>query len=65
MNALKPDLMTAPERLSEVAATLAAGLVRLRARQSSRVSAHVRESSLDCVAHQSGRVLPKRAGARK
>ncbi len=65
MNALKPDLMTAPERLSEVAAILAAGLVRLRARQSSRVSAHARESSLDCVAYPSGPVLPKRAGARR
>jgi hypothetical protein len=39
-NPLRPDLMTASERLAEVAAILAAGLVRLRVRQSSRVSAH-------------------------
>ena len=64
-NPLRPDLMTADERLAEVAAILAAGLLRLRARQSSRVSAHARESSLDCVAHQSGPVLPKRAGAQR
>jgi hypothetical protein len=63
-NPLRPELMTAPERLAEVAAILAAGLVRLRARQSSKVSAEPRESSLDCVAHQSGPVLP-RAGARR
>jgi hypothetical protein len=63
-NPLRPDLMTASERLAEVAAILAAGLVRLRSRQSSRVSAHARESSLDCSPDQSGPVLPKRAGAR-
>jgi hypothetical protein len=33
-NALAPDLMTAGERLAEVAQILAAGLVRLRRRQS-------------------------------
>jgi hypothetical protein len=33
-NPLRPDLMTAEERLTEVAQTLAAGLIRLRRRQS-------------------------------
>ena len=32
-NALAPDLMTADERLTEVAQILAAGLMRLRRRQ--------------------------------
>ena len=53
-NALNPDLMTAAERLDEVAEILAAGLMRLRARQSSPLSADFGESSLDCAGHQSG-----------
>ena len=60
MNALHPDRMTASERLAEVADLLALGLVRLRARQSSTVSGESGESPLDCLAHRSGRVLPKR-----
>jgi hypothetical protein len=46
--------MTAGQRLAEIAELLAAGLTRLRARQSSQISAHFGESSLDCAAHQSG-----------
>jgi hypothetical protein len=46
--------MSADERLDEVAEILAAGLSRLVARQSSRLSADVGESSLDCPADQSG-----------
>jgi hypothetical protein len=53
-NALRADTMTAAERLSEVAQILAAGLSRLRARQSSAQSADFGESSLDCAAAQSG-----------
>jgi hypothetical protein len=53
-NALHPDLMTAPERLDEIAEILAAGLMRLRARQSSPLSPRSGESSLDYPAHQSG-----------
>ena len=61
MNALHPDRMSADERLAEVADLLALGLVRLRARQSSRVSAPSGESSLDCAAHPSGPVpVPSR-----
>ena len=53
-NPLKPDRMTAAERLDEVAEVLAAGLMRARARQSSPQSADRGDSSLDCAGHQSG-----------
>jgi hypothetical protein len=46
--------MTAEERLDEVAEILAAGLSRLIAKQSSRISADHGESSLDCAGDQSG-----------
>lgn len=46
--------MTAEERLDEIAEILAAGLIRLRARKSSSISRDRGESSLDCLAHQSG-----------
>jgi hypothetical protein len=51
---LRPELLTANQRLAEIAEILAAGLTRLHARQSSQISAHLGESSLDCVADQSG-----------
>ena len=53
-NPLHPSHMTAAERLAELAEILAAGLMRLRARQSTALSAHCGESSLDCAARQSG-----------
>jgi hypothetical protein len=53
-NALKPDLMSAAERLDEIAEILAAGLMRLQTKQSSPQSADAGDSSLDCAAHQSG-----------
>jgi hypothetical protein len=53
-NALRPDLMTAAERLDEIADILAAGLTRLRARKSSPLSDAPRESSLDFSPHQRG-----------
>ncbi|WP_170300885.1 hypothetical protein [Rhodoplanes serenus] len=46
-NPFTPDLMSDAERLDEIADILAAGLVRLRARKSSRVSDDQGESSLD------------------
>jgi hypothetical protein len=52
-NALRPDLMMPAERLDEVAEILAAGLMRLKLRKSSHLSAAPGESSLDCVGHQS------------
>jgi hypothetical protein len=54
MNALKPGLMTAAERLDEVADILAAGLMRVHARQSSSQSANFGEGLLDCAASRSG-----------
>jgi hypothetical protein len=55
-NALFPERMNAAERLSEIASILAAGLVRLRARQSSRLSRHRENSFVDFTANQSGGV---------
>jgi hypothetical protein len=46
--------MTSAERLDEIAEILAAGLMRLKLRKSSGLSANAGESSLDCLAHQSG-----------
>lgn len=45
---------TQTDTLDEIAEILAAGLMRLEARKSSRKSGEFGESSLDCVAHQSG-----------
>lgn len=45
---------TARERIAEIAEILALGLVRLRARQSSQIPAVSGDSSLACVACQSG-----------
>jgi hypothetical protein len=42
------------ERIAEIGEILAAGLVRLRARQSSQMPADDGEGSLACVAQQSG-----------
>jgi hypothetical protein len=53
-NPLHPNHLTAPERLAEIAEILAAGLMRLRARQSTPLSPHGGDSSLDCVAQRSG-----------
>ena len=57
-NPIPPCRMTAAERLAEIAEILAAGLMRLRARQSSHLSADCGESSLDCPGHQSGHADP-------
>jgi len=54
MNVLKPEQVTAAERLVEVAEILAFGLQRLHARQSSALPGDFGESSLDCPAPQSG-----------
>jgi hypothetical protein len=53
MNPLNPNRMTPAERLDEIAEILAAGLIRLQARQSTPLSAERGESSLDCAAHRS------------
>jgi hypothetical protein len=61
-NALHPERMAPEERLSEIAEILAGGLTRLKARQSSRLSADRGESSLDCAGDQSGHANVLRGG---
>jgi hypothetical protein len=53
-NPIDPERLSAAERLDEIAEILAAGLMRLKARKSTPLSAHSGESSLDCAGHQSG-----------
>jgi hypothetical protein len=55
-NPLNADCMSTAERLSEIASILAAGLVRLRSRQSSGLSGHRENSFVDFTANQSGGV---------
>ena len=59
-NGLRPNLMTADQRFSEIAEILAAGLTRLRARQSSQISADFGESSLALSDDQSGHAHPRK-----
>jgi hypothetical protein len=54
MNAIRPDLMSPAERLAEIVEILAAGVVRLRARQSSPLLPAGGDSSLDYTGDQSG-----------
>ena len=46
-NPLAPDLMTADERLSEIAQILAGALLRLRWRESQRHCSHLEKNTLD------------------
>ncbi len=66
---LRPELMTAAERLDEVARILAAGILRARAKRvesQANSKRKEREVSLDFTAEQSGHVLTKtRCGERK
>jgi hypothetical protein len=52
-NALDPNLMTAAERLDEIAAILAAGISRLRARRAARPPGDPRDLCLAIPARQS------------
>ena len=52
-NALDPNLMTAAERLDEIAAILAAGILRLKARETARAASDRRDLSLAIPARQS------------
>lgn len=52
-NPIRPDRMEPGERLAEVADILAAGLMRLKLRKSSHLSAVSGDSLLDCTARQS------------
>ncbi|SDB47222.1 hypothetical protein SAMN02982931_03610 [Bauldia litoralis] len=51
---IAPDRLTASERLHEIAAILAAGVMRLRTRQSRSLSDRGGESSVDFTPGQSG-----------
>ncbi len=55
-NALSPDLMTADERLAEIAQILARGFVRLHARKSTPLSAQDGDSSFDFSPDRSSHV---------
>ena len=50
-NALDPNLMTAAERLAEIGEILAAGILRLRAKN--QKAEDLRDISLDFPAHRS------------
>jgi hypothetical protein len=52
-NALPPDLMSAAERLDELAEILAAGLIRLRQRQFLNAHSRLEKNSLDFSPHRS------------
>lgn len=54
LNALHPNRVSGDERMAELAAILAAGLMRLRAKQSRRLSAGTESSLVDFTANQSG-----------
>ena len=64
MTPLHPDRLTPSERLTELGQILAAGLMRLHARKSSRLSADGGDSSVDFPPDQSGHaVAPTRRTA--
>ena len=58
MNPLNPNLMSSGERRAELVRLLAGGLIRLRARQSSQLSADIGESSLHFAPERSGHAKP-------
>lgn len=53
------------DRMAEIAEILGLGLIRLRARKSSEYSPTGGESSLDCLAHQSGHATPEKGRVAK
>lgn len=63
MNPLHPRYLKPLERRAELCRLLALGLVRLRARQSSELSARTGESSLHYTPGQSGHATPQRRPA--
>jgi hypothetical protein len=50
MNPLHPNKMTTEERIAEVAEILSAGLIRLQAAQSTKLSQHSADRPLDRAA---------------
>ena len=63
MNPYPASLMSPAERRAELCRLLALGLVRLRARQSSELSARTVESSLHDTLYQSAHATPRRRRA--
>jgi hypothetical protein len=61
-NALDPNRMTPTERLAELGRVLAAGLIRMKARQSSALSADRGESSVDFSPPKSGHATRNSGG---
>ncbi|MET3791808.1 hypothetical protein [Aquamicrobium terrae] len=53
MNPLLPERMSAAERLDEIAAILATGFIRLKTRQSRKLSARPEKSLVDFAGHRS------------
>jgi hypothetical protein len=53
-NPLAPALMSADQRLTEIGQICAAGLLRLRQRESEKHVSHLEKNSLDFSPHRSG-----------
>jgi hypothetical protein len=65
-NPLAPDLMSAEERLDEVASILAAGLLRVRRRQTSSYHGDPEKNGLDFSPDRSGHAtVRQRRGVRR
>ena len=62
MNGVNPDRLTPAERLAELGRILAAGLIRMKARQSSPLSADRGESTVDLSGAKSGHETRNSAG---
>lgn len=58
-------LQTAEERIAEIGAILALGLIRLQMPKSSQKERLAGESSLDCIAAQSGHSSPASKGGKE
>ena len=59
-NPLSPELMTAAERIAEIAETLAVGVLRLRRRQSASRSSQLEKFPLDFSPDRSVHATGKR-----
>jgi hypothetical protein len=61
-NALDPNRMTPAERLAELGRIIAAGLIRMKMRQSSPLSADLGESTVDMSRPKSGHATRNSGG---
>jgi hypothetical protein len=64
-NGLRPDLMTAAERLDEIAEILAAGIIRIRARLRAPQGSTAERVSVDFSPRRSGHARPSGQRRRK